>query len=82
MAQQTFDLAVHAWDLASSQGIDLQWPDELEEAVLGFVRTDLAENPAPELFEPPVPGHDGPGSSARDTALALTGRDPAAWPRS
>ena len=82
LAQQTFDLAVHAWDLASSQGIDLQWPDELEEAVLGFVRTDLAENPAPELFEPPVPGHDGPGSSARDTALALTGRDPAAWPRS
>lgn len=80
LAQQVFDLAVHAWDLASSQGMDLQWGDELEQAVLEFVRTDLADNPAPELFDPPVAGFDGPGTSPRDAALALTGRDPSAWP--
>jgi uncharacterized protein (TIGR03086 family) len=80
LAQQVFDLAVHAWDIASSQGLDLRWGAELERAVLEFVRTDLADNPAPELFDPPVPGFDGPGVSDRDAALALTGRDPSAWP--
>ncbi len=79
LAQQTFDLAVHAWDIAASQGRDLPWGEELERAVLEFVRADLAENPAPELFEPPVSGVDGPGVPARHTALALTGRDPARW---
>ncbi|MDV8002119.1 maleylpyruvate isomerase family mycothiol-dependent enzyme [Rhodococcus sp. IEGM 1408] len=80
LAQQTFDLAVHAWDLAVSQRIDLRWGDELDRAVLDFVRTDLADNPAPELFDPPVPGYDDPDVPARDTALALTGREPGAWP--
>ncbi|KAB7665199.1 maleylpyruvate isomerase N-terminal domain-containing protein, partial [Plesiomonas shigelloides] len=32
LAQQTFDLAVHAWDLSVSQGIDLPWGEELERA--------------------------------------------------
>ena len=81
LAQQTFDLAVHAWDIAASQGRDLPWGDELERAVLEFVRADLAENPAPALFDPPVPGFEGPGVPARHTALALTGRDPGRWPR-
>lgn len=80
LAQQTFDLAVHAWDLASSQGIDLQWNDELARGVWEFVRDDLAENPVPELFDSPVPGFDGEGVSLRDATLALTGRDPSAWP--
>lgn len=80
LAQQTFDLAVHAWDLAVSQGIDLAWDAPLADAVLEFVRTDLADNPAPQLFDPPVPGFDGPDTSARDAALARTGRDPSAWP--
>lgn len=80
LAQQTFDLAVHAWDLAVSQRIDLRWGDELDRAVLEFVRADLADNPAPELFNPPVPGYDDPDVPARDTALALTGREPGAWP--
>ncbi len=81
LAQQTFDLAVHAWDIAASQGRDLPWGDEMERAVLEFVRADLAENPAPALFDPPVPGFEGPGVPARHTALALTGRDPGRWPR-
>ena len=80
LAQQVFDLAVHAWDLAASQGMDLQWDDELARAVVDFAHADLADNPAPELFDPPVPGFDGPGTTPRDTALALTGRDPSAWP--
>ena len=80
LAQQTFDLAVHAWDLAVSQRIDLRWGEDLDGAVLEFVRADLSENPAPELFAPPVPGYDAPGVPARDTALALTGRNPGAWP--
>lgn len=80
LAQQTFDLAVHAWDLAASQRIDLRWGDELERAVVEFVRADLADDPAPGLFDPPVPGYDQPDVPARDTALALTGRDPGAWP--
>ncbi|UVE94322.1 TIGR03086 family metal-binding protein [Dietzia sp. B32] len=80
LAQQVFDLAVHAWDLAVSQRIDLRWGDELDRAVLEFVRADLADNPAPELFDPPVPGYDEPDAPARDSALALTGRDPGAWP--
>lgn len=60
LAQQTFDLAVHAWDLAVSQGLDLRWGDELARAVLEFVRADLADNPAPQLFDPPVTGYDLP----------------------
>ena len=80
LAQQTFDLAVHAWDLAVSQRIDLRWGEELDRAVLEFVRADLADDPAPQLFDPPVPGYDDPDVSDRDTALALTGRDPGAWP--
>lgn len=80
LAQQVFDLAVHAWDLAASQGMDLQWDDELARAVVDFAHADLADNPAPELFDPPVPGFDGPDTAPRDTALALTGRDPSAWP--
>lgn len=80
LAQQVFDLAVHAWDLAASQGMALEWGAELERAVLEFVRADLADNPAPELFDPPVPGFDGSGVSSRNAALALTGRDPSAWP--
>lgn len=79
LAQQTFDLAVHAWDIAASQGRDLPWGDELERAVLEFVRADLASDPAPDLFDPPVSGFDGPGVPARHTALALTGRDPSRW---
>lgn len=82
LAQQVFDLAVHAWDIAVSQGRDLPWGEELERAVLEFVRADLAENPAPELFDPPVPGFDSPRVPARHTALALTGRDPSRWTRS
>lgn len=76
LGQQTFDLAVHAWDMAASQGMDLHWDDELAHAVLHFVGDDLADNPAPELFDPPVPGFDGPDASPRDAALARTGRDP------
>jgi len=76
LGQQTFDLAVHAWDLAASQGLDLHWDDELARAVLDFVGDDLAENPAPDLFDPPVPGFDDPGTPPRDAALARTGRDP------
>lgn len=79
LAQQTFDLAVHAWDLAASQGVELPWGDELARAVVEFVRADLADNPAPALFDPPVPGFDGPAVSDRDQALALTGRDPSEW---
>lgn len=81
LAQQTFDLAVHAWDLAASQGVDLPWGDELAQAVVEFVRADLADDPAPALFDPPVPGFDGPAVSEQDEALALTGRDPAKWAR-
>ena len=81
LAQQTFDLAVHAWDIAASQGRDLPWGDDLEHAVLEFVRADLADDPAPALFDPPVPGFDGPDTPARHAALALTGRDPSQWPR-
>ena len=80
LAQQTFDLAVHAWDLAASQRMDLQWGDELDRAVLEFVRADLSDDPAPELFDPPVPGYQDTGAPARDTTLALTGREPGAWP--
>ena len=80
LAQQTFDLAVHAWDIAVSQGRDLPWGEDLERAVLDFVRADLTDDPAPALFDPPVPGFDDPDTPARHTVLALTGRDPSQWP--
>lgn len=85
LAQQTFDLAVHAWDLAASQGVDLQWDEDLAKAVWEFVRDDLAENPAPELFDPPVPGFERAGDGAsdsvslQDATLAITGRNPSDW---
>lgn len=82
LAQQTFDLAVHAWDLAASQGVELRWSEDLARTVWEFVRDDLADDPAPELFAPPVPGFEGDAVSLQEATLALTGRDPAAWPAS
>lgn len=74
LAQQTSDTAIHAWDLAASQGLDPAWDPALAAAVREAVEADLADNPAPQLFAPPV---DAPaGSGDRDAALARTGRDP------
>lgn len=67
-----FDLLVHRWDLAQSQGIDEQFtPDELTEidtAVDGF--GDHAY--APGIFEAAVPV--GPEASAQQRVLGRTGR--------
>ena len=76
LAQQTFDTAVHAWDLGASQGVDVPWDDELAVAVRDFARRDLAADPATGLFDAAVPGYDSPDADPRDSALAATGRDP------
>ncbi|MGN6609511.1 MAG: TIGR03086 family metal-binding protein [Jatrophihabitans sp.] len=73
LAEMTFDLCVHAWDLGRAIGSPERLPDELVEAVwvdaLGF--GDLASS---GVFDRPVPVPDD--APVLERLLALTGRDP------
>ncbi|MDE3722883.1 TIGR03086 family metal-binding protein [Nocardiopsis sp. N85] len=70
--QMTFDLAVHAWDLARALGADEALdPDLVAELHDWARRQDLGPGP---MFDPPVPVGEGVGTQER--LLALTGRAP------
>ncbi|MDA8372398.1 MAG: TIGR03086 family metal-binding protein [Nocardiopsaceae bacterium] len=68
--QMTFDLGVHAWDLARAIGADEKLDPVLVDALLDW----LDGQPAGEslLFDPPVPVAEGTDPQTR--LLALTGR--------
>ncbi|KOX07906.1 TIGR03086 family metal-binding protein [Nocardiopsis sp. NRRL B-16309] len=70
--EMTFDLAVHAWDLARAVGAD----ERLDPGLVAELRVwtgDRPLGPAP-MFEAPAAVPDG--ASPQDRLLALTGRTP------
>lgn len=74
LQQQTFDLAVHAWDLGRSQGIDVVIPDDVARAVYDAMHDELVSGKHEALFADPVEAPDQ--ASASDRLIALSGRDP------
>lgn len=71
--QMTFDLAVHAWDLARGIGADDSLDPTLVRALLDWLDgQDLSG--ASGLFDPPVAV--GGNAAAQDQLVALTGRRP------
>ncbi|MBB6171727.1 uncharacterized protein (TIGR03086 family) [Nocardiopsis mwathae] len=69
--EMTFDLAVHAWDLARAIGADERIDPELTEALLEWVGEEGMAG-ADGLFAPPV--HVGENAAPLTRLLALAGR--------
>ncbi|CAM4175506.1 TIGR03086 family metal-binding protein [Nocardiopsis rhodophaea] len=69
--EMTFDLAVHAWDLARAIGTDESIDPDLTEALLAWVGEEGMAG-ADGLFAPPVHAPDDADPLTR--LLALTGR--------
>lgn len=74
--QMTFDLTVHAWDLARALGTDEALNPELAEQVHAWAeKQGFGEQDAPgALFAPPVEVEAH--SPVQDRLIALTGRTP------
>jgi uncharacterized protein (TIGR03086 family) len=72
------DLTVHAWDLARSSGQSFTPDDEGVRELLAVVREMGPTARQWGVFGEPCP--IGPGASDFTTLLALTGRDPEAFP--
>ncbi|MFW6641311.1 TIGR03086 family metal-binding protein [Nocardiopsis algeriensis] len=70
--QMTFDLAVHAWDLARALGTDDRVDPELAKELLVWARGQKFGPGA--MFDAPVEPGDDAGD--QDRLLALTGRRP------
>ncbi|SJZ93898.1 TIGR03086 family protein [Marinactinospora thermotolerans DSM 45154] len=70
--QMTFDLTVHAWDLARAIGADTELAPDLTGAVLEWARDQDFSGGA--LFDPPV--ETPADADAQTRLLALTGRRP------
>jgi uncharacterized protein (TIGR03086 family) len=71
------EVVVHGWDLAVATGQEIDCPPELAEALYGFVRNAVSQNPGgtPGMFGPPVAVPDD--APLFDRIIGLTGRDPA-----
>lgn len=69
------DSLVHAWDIGSSLGLPVAWPDELSDVAMrtAQVRCPLGRG---RVFDVEV---STASTEPRDRLLAFTGRDPAAW---
>lgn len=70
--QMTFDLAVHAWDLARAIGADEDLDPDLVEELYAWTRERHGEPAASGMFDDPVPVPEEAGTQTR--LLALTGR--------
>ncbi|MFD6952848.1 TIGR03086 family protein [Nocardiopsis sp. TSRI0078] len=70
--QMTFDLTVHAWDLARALGVDEDLDPELVKEVHAWA-SDQGFGPGP-MFDAPVEA--GPGAGTQERLIALTGRKP------
>ena len=74
LAEMTFDLVVHAWDLGQAIGYAEPLPADVVEPVYEQVKELGDELSSSGLFNPPV---DVPeDASALDKLIAITGRDP------
>lgn len=73
IAEMTFDLVVHGWDLAKAIGRDIEFPPEVVEHVYEQAKTfgDLSGS---GFFAPPVDVPDD--APTLDKLMGLTGRDP------
>ena len=74
LAEMTFDLVIHAWDLAKGIGRDVEFPPEVVEGIYEQAKGfgDLSSS---GFFAEPV---DVPADApTMDKLLGLTGRDPA-----
>jgi uncharacterized protein (TIGR03086 family) len=76
--EMTFDLIVHAWDLARAIGADEQLDAELVEMAYAQVEPQVDAMAASGLFAEPVPVPDDADPQTR--LIAITGRDPDAAP--
>ncbi|MFE9244102.1 TIGR03086 family metal-binding protein [Nocardiopsis sp. NPDC006938] len=74
--QMTFDLGVHAWDLARGIGADERLDPGLVAELLAWAEENTAVLSGSSLFAERVPVGDG--ADAQTRLLALTGRKP--WP--
>ncbi|WP_067964645.1 TIGR03086 family metal-binding protein [Nocardiopsis trehalosi] len=70
--QMTFDLAVHAWDLARAIGADDRLDPGLSHALLGWWHNQDLDGSA--IFDPPVPVDGDADDQTR--LIAATGRRP------
>lgn len=70
--QMTFDLTVHAWDLARAIGADETLDPDLIEQVYSWARDQHEELASSGLFADPVPVPEDADTQTR--LLALTGR--------
>ncbi|TQN31679.1 uncharacterized protein (TIGR03086 family) [Haloactinospora alba] len=70
--QMTFDLTVHAWDMARAIGADEKLDPGLAAEVLQWARGQFTEGESGELFDAPVPVAEDADNQTR--LLALTGR--------
>ncbi|WP_433696563.1 TIGR03086 family metal-binding protein [Nocardiopsis sp. CA-288880] len=70
--QMTFDLAVHAWDLARAIGADEALDPDLAKELHAWA-SDQDFGPG-QMFDAPTPV--GPDATPQDRLIALTGRTP------
>jgi uncharacterized protein (TIGR03086 family) len=77
IAEMTFDLVVHGWDLARAIGRDVEFPPEVVEHVLEQAK-EFGDLSGSGMFDKPVDVPDD--APALDRLIGLTGRDPA-WKR-
>jgi uncharacterized protein (TIGR03086 family) len=73
LAEMTFDLTVHAWDLGTAIGYDKPLPEELVAFVYDRVK-DAGDMSASGLFQAPVDVPDD--APTIDKLVAATGRTP------
>jgi uncharacterized protein (TIGR03086 family) len=73
LAEMTFDLVVHGWDLAKAIGYADPLPAEVVESVYASAQK-MGDLSSSELFDAPVPVPDD--ATTIDKLVALTGRRP------
>lgn len=71
--EMTFDLTIHAWDLAQAIGYENPLPDDVVSALYPLV-TEMGDMSASGMFKPPVDVPDD--APTIDKLVAATGRDP------
>ncbi len=66
------DLLTHGWDLARATGIRAEFPEDLVEDSLAYIRVQMAEHSRAGRFDEPQPVADD--APALDRLAAFTGR--------
>lgn len=72
-----YDLLAHGWDLAKATGQPIEFPNDVVDQSLAFVRVQLATQSRAGRFEPATIVSEG--APAIDRLVAFLGRSPAAF---